>query len=249
MTLDWRLGVVALSVALGGFMRGFVGFGGALVSVPVLSLAFGPHMAVAVSSVMSLPSVFQLLPDAIRHSERAVVVPIGIATFLTTPIGMWILMSSSPALMKIAISALVVVMTLMLATGWTLKANIGKPTLVAAGVAGGLIQGSAGIGGPPVVAVALSRPGGAAVQRGNVLGVMTSIALSSLLPLAWYGLFTRASVLIGALLLPIYMLATAIGSRYFALGGHLHYRRAALATLLAVGVATMLAAVRGYMAG
>ncbi len=247
--LDWRLAMVTASVVLGGFLRGFVGFGGALVSVPVLSLAFGPHMALAVSSVMSLPSTFQLLPDAIRHAERPVVVPMGIAVLLTAPIGMWIHMSVSQGLMKIVISGLVVAMTLMLASGWKFKGAIGKPALVAAGIAGGLIQGSAGIGGPPVVAIALSRPGGAVSQRGTVLGVMTSIGVASLLPLAWYGLFTRASVVLGALLLPVYMVSVAFGSRYFALGGHAHYRRAALATLLAVGLTTMVVAVRGYVAG
>ncbi len=243
LPLDGRLALVAGAAALGGFLRGFVGFGGALVAVPVLSLMFGPRMALAVASVMATPSVFQLLPDAIRHSEKPVVVPIGLATLLATPLGSWILMVADPGVMKIVISALVVIMVGILATGWTFKGHIGRPTLITAGVIGGLVQGSAGIGGPPVAAIALSRPGNAQSQRGNVLAVMTAIAVSSWLPLAYYGLFTRPSVLIGLLLLPVYVAATALGSRYFALGGHLHYRRAALATLAAVGVATLVAAI------
>ena len=99
------------------------------------------------------------------------------------------------------------------------------------------------------MAVALSRPGGVVSQRGTVLGVMTSIGIASLLPLLWYGLFTRASIVLGVMLLPVYLVSVALGSRYFALGGHVHYRRAALATLLAVGIATMIVAVRGYLAG
>ena len=247
LPLDWQLAQVAGAVAVGGFLRGFVGFGGALVSVPVLSLAFGPHLAVAVASVMTVPSVFQLLPDAIRHSEKPVVVPVGVATFLTTPVGSWLLIAANPGLMKVAISALVVIMVGVLASGWKLHGHIGLPKLITAGVIGGLIQGAAGIGGPPVAAIALSRPGDARSQRGNVLAVMTAIAVSSWLPLAYYGLFTRQAVIIGALLLPIYIVATTLGSRYFALGGHLHYRRAALATLAAVGLATLVAATHDYL--
>ena len=247
LPLDGRLALVAAAAALGGFLRGFVGFGGALVSVPVLSLVFGPRMAVAVSSVMALPSVFQLLPDAIRHSEKPIVVPVGLATLVATPAGSWFLMAASPALMKIVISGLVVVMVGILATGWTFRRHIRMPALIAAGVLGGLVQGSAGIGGPPVVAIALSRPGGAAAQRGNVLAVMTAIALSSLPPLIYYGLYTREAVIIGIVLLPIYVIATLLGSRTFALGGHLHFRRAALATLAVVALATLAAAVNDYL--
>lgn len=247
LPLDWRLAVVAAAAALGGFLRGFVGFGGALVAVPVLSLVFGPRMAVAVASVMAMPSVFQLLPDAIRHSEKPVVVPVGVATLLTTPLGSWILMAVDPGLMKVVISGLVVIMVSLLATGWKLKGHISGPKLIAAGVVGGLVQGAAGMGGPPVVAIALSRPGEAAALRGNVLAVMTAIAVSSWLPLAYYGLFTQPALIAGAGLLPVYVGATMLGTRYFALGGHQHYRRAALATLAVVGIATLVAAIKDFL--
>lgn len=247
--LDTRLAWVAAACLLGGFLRGFVGFGGALVTVPVLSLAFGPHVAVASASVMAMPSVFQLLPEAVRHAERPVVLPVCIATMLTTPVGSWILVSASPAIMKIAISALVVGMVGVLASGWTLKGTPGKPTLITAGVLGGLVQGSAGIGGPPVVAIALSRPGSAKSQRANVLALMTAIALSSIVPAIYYKLYNLQTVTLGAILLPVFTVATALGSRYFTHGGHHYFRRAALATLMAVGLSTLVIAVHGYLAG
>lgn len=247
LPLDWRLAAVAVAVALGGFMRGFVGFGGALVSVPVLSLVFGPHVAVASVGVMGIPSIFQLLPDAVRHSERAIVVPVAVAIFLAAPFGSWLLVSIAPGIMKVVISALVMVMVAMLARGWKLASDVGMPTLLAAGVIGGLVQGSAGIGGPPVVAIALSRPGAATQQRGNVLALMTAVALSSVLPLAYYGLFTRQALLLGGLMFPIYFASTVIGSRYFSRGGQAHYRRAALGTLAAVGLGTLVASLRAYV--
>ena len=55
--------------------------------------------------------------------------------------------------------------------------------------------------------------------------------------------FRRTARRAGLVLLPVYVGATALGSRYFALGGHQHYRRAALATLAAVGIATLVAAI------
>lgn len=247
MPIDARLVMVIVAVTIAGLLRGFIGFGAALISVPIFSLVLGPHAAIPVNAVMGLPAVFQLLPEAVRRAERPVVVPICLATFAATPIGTWALVAADPALMTVAISALVLLMVAVLASGWRLRGAIGMGKLITAGVAGGLVQGVAGVGGPPVVAVALSRPGEASQQRANVLALMTAISLSSILPLAYHGLFTRQTVIIGLLLIPIYSAATALGARYFALGGQKHYRRAALATLAVIGIATLIASLRAYL--
>ncbi|HWV81224.1 MAG TPA: sulfite exporter TauE/SafE family protein [Hyphomicrobiaceae bacterium] len=246
--LDARLAAVCLATLVGGFMRGFVGFGAALVTIPVLSLAYEPRLAVAAMSVVGIPTLFQLLPDAIRTSERPIVVPISLAILLSAPLGTWILVHVSPGLMKIVISLLVVIMVAMLMRGWRLEQEVGRPILIGAGVAGGLIQGSAGIGGPPVVGVILSRPGTPVQQRGNVLALMTAVSLSSLLPLLYFGLFTKQAIVTGLLLLPIYGGSILLGSRYFAVGGARHFRHAAMATLALIGIATLIASIRDYLA-
>lgn len=246
---DLRLLAVVAAVLIGGFMRGFVGFGGALVTVPILSVVWGPQAAVAITSVMGIPSLFQLLPEAVRYSERPIVIPVALSTFLTAPIGSWILVSADPKLMTIVISGLVIAMVAMLARGWTSKTEIRLPALIGAGAAGGLIQGAAGIGGPPVVAVALSRAGSPKQQRANVLAVMTAIASASLLPLWYFGVLTRQVFIAGVLLFPLYVAATTFGSRYFSKGGHRHYRRAALTTLAAIAIATLVTSIRSYLAG
>jgi len=70
------------------------------------------------------------------------------------------------------------------------------------------------------------------------LAMMTAISLSSTLPLVYYGRCTRQSVVIGLLLIPVYSVATALGARYFAVGGQSHSRRTAIATLATVAIAT-----------
>lgn len=246
--LDARLAAVCIAALVGGFMRGFVGFGAALVTIPVLSLAYEPRLAVAAMTVVGIPTLFQLLPEAIRSSERAIVGPISLAILLSAPLGTLVLVSISPAVMKIVISILVVIMVAMLMRGWRLESEVGRPILIASGIAGGLIQGSAGVGGPPVVAVILSRPGTPTQQRGNVLALMTAVSVSSLIPLLYFGLFTRQAIATGLLLLPIYGGSILLGSRYFAYGGARHFRSAALATLAVIGAATLIMSLRDYLA-
>jgi uncharacterized membrane protein YfcA len=247
--LDMGLAAVACAAIIGGFMRGFVGFGGALVSVPMLTLVFGPRDAVAISSLIGLPAMLQLLPQAVRHGEREIVLPTSFAVLAAAPIGSWLLVSVDPHLMSIVISLLVVGMIPLIARSRTYRPQVKLPGLIAAGMASGIIQGTAGIGGPPLVAVALARGGSVETQRGNVLALVTTISLATLVPLAYFGAFTRHVIVVALLMLPVYFVATSFGSRYFARGGQRHFRSAALMTLLAIGLFTLINSVRTYLTG
>jgi uncharacterized protein len=239
--------VVAIIVFVGGLMRGFVGFGGAMVTVPALALAFGPLVAVPAAAIFGIPACIQLLPTAWRESERPIVVPICIAVMIFSPVGTYFLVTLDPHLTKMAIGALVVAMTLMLAGGWRIKGAVPRAALMGAGAVGGLVQGVAGIGGPPVVAIALSREGSPRQQRANVIGVMTAIGLSALLPIWWFGLFTTDVLIIGGVLVPVYSGATWLGSRQFLHGGERYFRVVALVLLGCVGTVTLVIAARDYL--
>ena len=64
------LAIAAVIVAVAGIVRGFSGFGSALVMSPALSLLFGPPAAIATMTLMEVPTLVQLLPDAWRHGDR-----------------------------------------------------------------------------------------------------------------------------------------------------------------------------------
>lgn len=245
-TLPWQLIVAGIATFAGGFLRGFVGFGGALVSILIVSLLIGPRAAVAIAALAGLPAMLQLLPAAIRHAERRFVVPFALATFLAAPLGTMVLVSLDPALMKMAIAAFVLFMVMMLWRGWRMPAGTGLSGTVLAGIAAGFIQGSAGVGGPPAVAVALTRPGTAESQRANTIGAVSGLNLCALVPLWLYGLFTPQVVLFAAVMTPLYSLGTWQGSRYFAHGGERHYRIAALGLLTATGLVTLAIAAADY---
>ncbi|MCH9671073.1 MAG: sulfite exporter TauE/SafE family protein [Gammaproteobacteria bacterium] len=238
---------VAAAVFLGGFMRGFVGFGGAVVSIPVLSIAFGPLTAVPIAAVMAFPALFQLLPDAIRYGDKHFIGPVSVGVLGAAPIGCLVLVSSDPYLMKIAISLLVLLTVALLARNWRLPGRLNPALLLGVGAVGGIIQGAAGMGGPPAVAMALARAGSATQQRGNVLGVMTTMSFSSLFPLWYFDLFTREAMLIGVILLPVYSGSAWLGARRFSQDGERYYRRVALGILAAIGTITLILATHDYL--
>ncbi|MFM1813467.1 MAG: hypothetical protein RLZ98_162 [Pseudomonadota bacterium] len=244
--IDYRLLLVIAAACVGGFMRGFLGFGAALVMMPILALVFGPVVAAGVYTIVSLPTVVQLLPTALKQSERGIILPMAVGTFATAPFGALALVSFDPSLMKIYISVAVLIMVLMLAQGWKLAGKVNLGVLLAAGAVGGLVQGSTSMGGPPVAAIALSRPGTAQQQRANVIAVLAAVFCSSLIPFWYFGMFTREAMVAGLLLIPFYLGLSLLGSRYFSHSGHKFYRIAALTTLAVVGIVTLAAAVRDY---
>lgn len=230
------------TVLLAAFIRGFLGFGASLLIVMMLSAVLGPIVAVPVATLTGIPATFQLLPTAVRLADRSIVWPFGLATFIAAPVGAYVLVSLDPALMKISISIFILLMVLMMHRGWRIAQQPGSGMLLVAGAISGLVQGSAGVGGPPTVAVALSCPGTAARQRANVIGAVAA--------LSWlHDLYTWEVVIISVVLAPLYVGAIWAGARYFTDSGHRHYRLAALLTLAIIGVITLGLAVRDYLAG
>jgi uncharacterized membrane protein YfcA len=240
------LGLVAGTMLLAGFIRGFVGFGASLIIVMVLSTVYGPVAAVPIATLSGLPAMIQLLPNAVRYSERAFVVPFGLASFIAAPLGTWFLIASEPEVMKISISAFVLLMVAMLHQGWKLPTGAGTGVFTAAGVVSGLVQGSAGVGGPPAVAIALSRPGTTEQQRANVIGAVSALSVCSVPALWLHDLFNREVILISLVLFPLYFGGTWLGAQFFSGNGHRHFRNSALLILAVIGMVTLGLAVRDY---
>ena len=243
-----EISAVCLASVVGGFVRGFAGFGGALVIILVTSIVLGPIIAVPLACLSGLAITVQLLPQAIRDSEREFVVPFALATFLFAPVGTWILISIDQNIMKLAIAVFVLLAVAALYRGWRFSglddSARGRVILWSGGAFAGLTQGAAGVGGPPAVALALSKGGHAQTQRANVIGVVTALALCSVVPIWWNGLFTAEVIFLSVLIVPLYSAATWMGSRSFLSSGQRHYRGAALLLLAAIGTVTLLAAVR-----
>ncbi len=233
------LAVAGGAAVLAGLVRGFTGFGGALVLAPVLSLAFGPPTALAAVCASGAPVILQQMPAALRHSERAFVLPFAAGAFAAAPAGAWLLVSLPAEVMKIAISAAVLAMTAAMARGWRPPAEAGRRFMAALGVGAGLIQGASGVGGPPAVAAALARRGAPETQRANIIGAVSALGLCAAAPYLLHGLFTTEALLVAAMLLPAYAAATWAGGRLFAGRGRSRFRPAALGVLAAVGLVTL----------
>ncbi|MDA7945902.1 MAG: sulfite exporter TauE/SafE family protein [Hyphomicrobiaceae bacterium] len=241
--LDSHMLLALAVVALGGVLRGFTGFGAALVIVPVLSVIFTPREGVPMHTVMELPGVLQLLPAAVRHADRPTVVPMILALFAGIPLGVLALVAVNPEIMRIVISVTVLVMVCLLSTNWRYTGPTRLPVSLGSGALGGLIHGSTGVGGPAIVAVLMARDDKPDTTRANIIAMMGSLIVIGL-PIMWmYGLLTPRVLIVGAVAAPVYFASIYIGSRFFDGHGQKFHRRISLIMLAVIAVVTLVAAI------
>lgn len=230
------LAVVTLAAALA---RGFSGFGAALIFVPLGSAIFGPQAAVPLLVVVDGIMTVGMIPGAFRKADRREVLTMASGAIAGVPAGVWLLTSLDPLALRWSIVALAALMLGLLLSGWRYhgRPKVGLTVLV--GALSGFFSGAAQIGGPPVVAYWLGGAATATVVRANIILFFAITTLFSATSYVWSGLITRQTLLMAAIIAPVYGLGAWLGSRMFGLASERTFRRICLAMIFTATVVSM----------
>ena len=142
---DIRLLLGALAVFAAGLIRGFSGFGSALINAPVLSLIWGPTIGVPVAALVEIAPAVQLTPKAIKIAHWKTVWAFSIPALILLPAGTFILVSVPADDMRRAIGAIVLVVALILWSGWRYRGPRGTIPSMCVGLVGGSLAGATGV--------------------------------------------------------------------------------------------------------
>jgi len=234
--LDGKLALAIAFVALAGLVRGFSGFGSALVLTPSLSALYGPIAAVPVLILLEVSLSFQLLRPALRLVVRREVLILSLAAAAMTPLGAWILTAADPAVLRWSISIGILLFLLALLAGWRRRLPPTGVGLAVTGALSGLGNGASGIGGPPVVLYYLAGTGSAAQVRATVIVYFFAIDLLALAWMAAIGLVTLPLLILAAVMLPVAILGVWIGAKGFARSSERVFRLVAFGIIAAVAL-------------
>ena len=241
MTWDFDLLVMALAAFLAGAVRGFSGFGAAMILVPAVGAVREPALAIPILAIVDNIVALPLLPKAFRMCHWRDVIPLAIGASAALPFGVWVLLVVDPCVLQVVICLMILALVAVLSSGWRYQ---GRPAVVHSlgiGGAAGLLGGSTGIGGPPVILFWLGGQSQASQVRANVIAYFAFTGVVSAVALAVGGLITREVVVLAALLMPVYALAIWMGARSFRLASEAFFRRAAYALIAAVAIGGLLA--------
>ena len=236
------LAYAAAAVFVGALVRGYTGFGSSMVWVSSLALVLPPAEVVPVILMLEVLASLHLLPKAWSAVQWSTVWPIMAAAWAATPAGIWLLTRVPATLMQAAISGVVLATSVLLWRGYALSRTPGMAATVTTGIVSGVLTGSTSAGGPPVVLFYLSTPAAVGVQRASLIAYFLGSDAVGAGAAALAGLVTADSFLRVGLLLPAMILGTALGNRRFLHTTPEAFRRAALALLLALGIAGLVRA-------
>ncbi|OWU83268.1 hypothetical protein ATO6_19195 [Oceanicola sp. 22II-s10i] len=210
-------GLVWLLAAFGaaGLVRGFTGFGTGLIVMPVAAVLLPVPVAILLLSVTGVFSWPAMLPRAWRGADKRQVAVLAGAALLTMPLGIWLLTILPRDLLRWLVAVAAAVTLAALVSGWRYRGRVGWPGLGAIGGAAGVLGGTTGLTGPPVILFYLAGPSGAEAVRANTILFLAALEVGIVVNLFARDLVTVEAIWLGLILAMPYLVGITIGQRLF----------------------------------
>ncbi len=218
------LWLLFLGVALAGLVRGFSGFGTAMVYLPIAAQVLPPVWVLITLVVFDILGPLPAVPRALRDGHPRDVLRLGAGALLGVPLGVAVLIWLSPEVFRYAVSLLTCGLLLLLVGGIRYHGQVRRPMIYGIGALAGFLGGAAGLPGPPVILLYMARPLPASVIRANTMLFLILADILMISVLGLNGLLGWQPILLGLCLVPVYLGAVALGSALFDPGRERLYR-------------------------
>ncbi len=206
---------LCLTIGAAGFIRGFAGFGTAMVFVPVASQYLPMADIILLISLSGLGSMAAMVPAAIRQADRGEVAVLAVAAALTIPIGIWI-MGQVDVLVLRWIAVVIIGATLAaIMSGWRFVGQLGWVGRIAIGSVAGLVGGLTGLTGPVVIVFYLANARDVTKVRANTIPFLAAIDVVILVNLFVATSISRQTLWLSLALGLPYLATTLIGKAAF----------------------------------
>ena len=238
-TNDNRFVAAVLIAALAGLVRGFSGFGSALIYMPLIAAVYEPRIAAATLLLIDTICAAPFTLRAIPQSNWREVGPVCIAACVALPLGAMALVLVDAIWLRWFIVVLVLVALAALAFGWRYH---GKPTIAASlgvGALAGFGAGAVQIGAPPLLVFWLGGNNNAVTVRANIMAYFIVQGPLSCVMYYWNGLFTKEAIALSVLLGLPFAVCMAVGVYSFHGSSEALYRRVAYVIIALAGLASM----------
>ncbi|MCZ8326338.1 MAG: sulfite exporter TauE/SafE family protein [Sphingomonadaceae bacterium] len=210
-----QLAVALVAALAAAFVRGLAGFGMAILLVPVLGLAIPPTEAVVTANWLGIFIGLVGLRAMLGASERSAFVIGGLA-MVATPLGVWLLSVTDPALARllIALVALVAFALVLLPK----RPDGHRPSGIetgGTGIACGVLTGFAGMPGVPVVPFYLRRQLAPQLARASMMTIFLATSVAGVSSAMALQVATWRELLLASLLFPAVLAGNWLGNKAF----------------------------------
>lgn len=233
-------------------MRGLSGFGSSMIGIGALSVVLPPAQVVPAFLALEVLTTAHLLPSVWRQIAWPSLRWVMLGCAVATPAGVLLLARVPADVMRLAVSGTLLAVALLMLAG-RLQHRAGAPMpgrmgALAVGGASGLLNGAAGIGGPPAIVFYFAH-GALATGRATLIAYFL---FTDIVALAWAGasgLLARTGWTLVLVALPAALIGITLGQRLYLRLPEATLRRLVWALLALLGALGCLAAALRITAG
>ena len=213
--MEWEWGYAALVILGAAIVRGYTGFGFAMIVAVALGFVFPPATITPVVLILDLTASFWLYLRVGKQVDWPSLKWVGLGAIPTLGLGSLALTLIPERPMRITIALLVLLLCLILSRSrnpWRLE---GRAPALGAGLFSGFLSGMAALGGPPVILYYFSSARPVAQSRATMITFFLIVDLLALISCAAYGLVDTGVIGLGAAMLVPSFAGIWLGNRLF----------------------------------
>lgn len=229
--------LAAAAVLLAGATTGLTGFGFSLVATPLLILALPAKTVVPVLACLALVQCTLMWYQLRRSVHTSQIWIMTLAALIGVPLGTYLLLYLDADVLKVLIGSSSVLAAVALMFGFRFPVAQSGATMAAVGLLGGLLGGTTGMSGPPVVVFLTNQGVRKEVFRANLSAYFVALSWVRIGSYAVGGLLSAEVLTLAALLMPAALVGLWTGLRLECRVDEVVFRRLTLLTLIATSLA------------
>ena len=203
------------AASLAGLVRGFSGFGTAMVFLPIASQYLTPFESIASLAIMEFFGTFAVIRKSWSDADKVDLARLVIGMTIVTPFALLLLAKVGADFYRYSVSILSLILLLLIGLGVRYKGKLNPFVIFSVGGLGGLTGGLTGIPGPPVILLYVASSHPISVIRANNLLFLYFFDVCVVLIFALSGVLTLKIFLLGSILALPNFLGNFIGAKLF----------------------------------
>ena len=237
--------VAAATLFASGTVQGATGFGFVILAAPVLTSFLAPTLAVPVLVIEGFILTLILLSRVYRAARPKRVVWLTVFGVAFIPLGAWLLVNLDERVIKVMLGAVVGVTALAMLSGFQRTAKNEHLASVPVGMASGILMGSTGLAGAPVILFFANQGVDPREFRANISIYLVVVGLIAVATFLVSGVLTRGVWVLSAQLVVPSVVGLFTGmwlSKHVSVAA---FRRLALAVVLLAAAGAIVSGIAG----
>ena len=231
-----------LAVLAGAYLKGYTGFGASMLWVTSLSLVLPPLGVVPMVLMFEVVTSIVMLPQIWNDIRWKSILTLLIGVWIATPLGIYGLSHLPADPIRIGLAVVVFIAAILILRGFALKREPGRAATLGVGAMAGVLNGSMGIVGPPVILFYFSSPIGVVAGRASIVAFFIGTDAVGAAMFASQGLIGSEVLWRMLVFLPVLVIGVLVGHRGFVKTDVETFKRVALFVLMALSAALVVRA-------